>query len=602
MPTHLPTHSAIDWRLFCPPLHWWHRVTASTLKADLIAGLTGAIVVLPQGVAFAAIAGMPPVYGLYAGMIPAIVAAFFGSSWHLVSGPTTAASIVLFSLLSAHAEPGSAAYVQLAITMTFLVGLTQLGLGLIRLGTLVNFISHSVVIGFTSGAALLIVTNQMHNFFGVHIPRGSDFAQTLSVFIQHWEQINPYITAVAGLTLLVGIACRKFLPRIPYMIVALVVGTLLAWIIDHMVHAPSGITRVGALSASLPPLSMPDFSLATLRTLAPGVIAVTMLALTEAISIARSMALRSGQTIDADQEFIAQGLSNLIGSFFSAYVATGSFNRSGLNYEAGARTPIAAASSGLILIGLVTMVAPMAAYIPNGAMAGVLFLVGWGLIDWHHIRQTLLTSRSETIIMAATFLATLFFNLEIAILFGVMLSLGIYLARTAHPQVVSRVPDPDHPRRRFITPLNSTECPKIRVVRIDGSLFFAAIGSIQEQLEERTTPETHLIIVASGINFIDLSGAEFLAMEATNRRLAGGGLYLVRLKESPCKLLERGGYLQTIGRENLFSSKKEAIQAVFARLNAQECARCPLHVFRECDQGKECNELQVHPFPTCKAA
>ncbi|MBF0340490.1 MAG: hypothetical protein HQL95_05930 [Magnetococcales bacterium] len=166
-------------RLF-PPLTWWHRVTPATFKADLIAGLTGAIVVLPQGVAFAAIAGMPPVYGLYAGMVPAIVAALFGSSWHLVSGPTTAASIVLFSLLSPLAEPGSAAYVSLALALTFLVGVTQLFLGLLRLGVLVNFISHSVVIGFTSGAALLIAANQMHHFFGISIPQGSDFIPVMS--------------------------------------------------------------------------------------------------------------------------------------------------------------------------------------------------------------------------------------------------------------------------------------------------------------------------------------------------------------------------------------------------------------------------------------
>ncbi len=602
MPAHLSSVSTLKWKAFFPPLQWWHRVTPSTFKSDLIAGLTGAIVVLPQGVAFAAIAGMPPVYGLYAGMVPAIIAAIFGSSWHLVSGPTTAASIVLFSLLSAHAEPGSAAYVQLALTMTFLVGLTQLGLGLIRMGTLVNFISHSVVIGFTSGAALLIATSQFRNFFGITIPRGSDFSQTLMVFAEHLDKINPYVATVSVATLLIGVIFRKWLPRIPYMIVALAGGTLLAWVIDSSMGIDSGITRVGALSASLPPLSMPDFSLSTLRLLAPGVIAVTLLALTEAISIARAMALRSGQSIDSDQEFIAQGLSNLVGSFFSAYVATGSFNRSGLNYECGARTPIAAASSGLILIGLVTLVAPMASYLPNAAMAGVLFLVAWGLIDWHHIHQTLRTSRSETIIMVATFLSTLFLNLEIAILFGVMLSLGIYLARTSNPRVVSRVPDPDHPRRRFTIPVDVTECARIRVVRVDGSLFFAAVGAIQEQLESVTTPQPHLVIVASGINFIDLSGAEFLALEAMKRREAGGGLYLVRLKEAPRALLERGGYLTTIGEDNVFGSKDEAIQAIFARLNQDDCGHCTHHVYRECQSSRTMNQPQVHLFPTNKAA
>lgn len=585
-----------------PFLNWKNIVTPTTVRADIIAGLTGAVVVLPQGVAFATIAGMPPVYGLYAGMVPAIIAALFGSSWHLVSGPTTAASIVLFSLLSTHAEPGSAAYVQLALTLTFFVGITQLGLGLIRMGTLVNFISHSVVIGFTSGAAVLIATNQLHNFFGIDIPRGTNFIDTLLLFFQKFGEINQFILAVSGTTLLVGIVCKKFLPRIPYMIVSIAFGSSVAWVIDATMAGSHGITRVGALSASLPPFTIPDFSLATIRTLGPGIIAVTILALTEAISIARAMALRSGQTINSDQEFIAQGLSNMVGSFFSAYVATGSFNRSGLNYESGAKTPIAAACSGLILIGLVTLIAPIAATIPNGAMAGVLFLVAWGLIDLHHIEQTMRVSRAETVIMFATFCATLFFSLEDAILFGVMLSLGVYLAHTSRPKIVTRVPDPNHPRRRFTTLPRAAECSQIRVLRLDGSIFFAAISSIQERINALASPHIHLILIASGINFIDLPGAEFLAMEATKRQNAGGSLNLVRLKEEPTRLLEQGGYLTTIGKENLFNSKKEAIQSVFYRINADACSKCTLQIYRECTSMGKSSQSHMLDMQNIKVA
>ncbi|MBF0172859.1 MAG: SulP family inorganic anion transporter [Magnetococcales bacterium] len=572
----------LSWRTLCPPLQWWHRVTPTTLKADLLAALTGAIVVIPQGVAFATIAGMPPIYGLYAGMVPAIIAAFFGSSWHLVSGPTTAASIVLYSLLSVQAEPGSAAYVQLALTLTFLVGLTQLILGLLRMGTLVNFISHSVVIGFTSGAAILIATHQLDHFFGLSIAKGGEFFTILSNIIQHLDETGIPILAVSMATLIAGILCRRWIPQVPYMIIALAAGTLLSYVLDWMMNGASGISRIGALSGSLPPLSVPDFSLTTLRTLAPGVVAVTLLALTEAISIARAMALRSGQTIHANQEFIAQGLSNLVGSFFSSYVATGSFNRSGLNYESGARTPLAAAGSGLILIGLVTLVAPWVGIIPHAAMAGVLLLVAWGLIDLHHIQQTIRSSHSETVIMGFTFLATLLFNLEIAILLGVMLSLGVYLARTSHPQVIARVPDPAHPRRRFTSAGKLPECPHVRVIRIDGSLFFAAIPAIQEQLELLAPPHTQLILIASGINFIDLAGAEFLATVAEKHRAAGGGLALVRLKTRPKKLLIQGGYLKILGEDQIFSSKKEAIQATFSRLTPNLCHTCSVPVFREC--------------------
>lgn len=565
---------------------WWSRVNRETLQADFIAGLTGAILVLPQGVAFATIAGMPPEYGLYAGMIPAIVAALFGSSWHLVSGPTTAASIVLFSVLSAHAEPGSAAYVQLALTLTFLVGLTQLAMGLAKLGALVNFISHSVVIGFTAGAAILIASNQIRNFFGVEIERGSDFLHTLQQFVSQVGQIDIPVLAVSGTTLALGIVMRRLFPKAPYMIVAMLGGSIMAALAGNLAGPGIDIPTVGALPAQLPPLSAPDFSLDTIRQLAPGVIAVTLLALTEAVSIGRALGVRSGQQINGNQEFIGQGLSNIAGSFFSGYVATGSFNRSGLNYSAGAKTPLASVMAGFLLMAIMLLVAPWAAYLPNAAMAAILFLVAWGLIDFHHIRQILRTSRAEAIIMASTFFATLFLDLETAIMLGVMLSLGIYLSRTSRPNVLPRVPDPQSPNRKFRTADgNLAECPQLRIARVDGSLFFGAVSHVQEQLQESQpgSGRKHLALVATGINFIDIAGAEFLVSEARKRQREGGGLYLIRAKDSVLDILERGGYLDQITRENLFQSKTKALNHIFGRLDRHTCSNCQLKVFRECE-------------------
>ncbi|MEJ2393477.1 MAG: SulP family inorganic anion transporter, partial [Candidatus Thiodiazotropha sp.] len=289
------------------------------------------------------IAGMPPEYGLYAGMVPAIIAALFGSSLHLVSGPTTAASIVLFSSLSTMAEPGSMEYVQLALTLTLMVGAIQLFMGVARLGTLVNFISHSVIVGFTAGAAVLIASSQLKNFFGVVLPRGVGPVETVhSLFLQA-SDINLYATAVGVSTLIAGILIKRYFPRFPYMIGALLFGSLVSVLSNAPAH---GIATVGALPSQLPPLSMPSFDLSIFRELAPTALAVTLFALTEAVSIARSIAIRAGQHIDGNQEFIGQGLSNIVGGFFSGYVATGSFNRSGLNYEAGAKTPLAAIMAG----------------------------------------------------------------------------------------------------------------------------------------------------------------------------------------------------------------------------------------------------------------
>jgi SulP family sulfate permease len=569
-----------------PFTRWWPRVNPVTLRRDAIAGLTGAIVVLPQGVAFATIAGMPPEYGLYAGMVPAVIAALFGSSWHLVSGPTTAASIVLFSSLSMYAEPGTAHYVQLALTLTLMVGAIELAMGFARLGTLVNFISHSVVIGFTAGAAILIASNQLKHFFGVEIPRGGHLHHTLHAFATQVHLINPYVTAVGLVTLASGIAVKRYLPRVPYMVVALIAASLVSVALSAALGIDrTGIRTVGALPSTLPPLSAPDFSPQSIRMLAPGALAVTLFALTEAVSIARALAVRAGQHIDGNQEFIGQGLSNVFGSFFSAYVATGSFNRSGLNFDAGAQTPIAAVLAGMFLMGIVVLVAPLAAYLPNAAMAGVLFLVAWGLIDFHHIRQIIRTSRSDTAIMATTFFSTLFLELQFAIFLGVILSLVLYLNRTSRPRILVRVPDPEDIHRKFTTDPVLPECPQLRIIRIDGSLFFGAVSHVQETLQafrEKDPEQKHLVIVASGINFIDVAGAEFLALEARKRRAEGGGLYLIRVKPGVYEPLKRGGYLQDIGEENLFAGKTQALETIFQRLDRERCASCTSRIFREC--------------------
>ena len=584
--THASFRLPASARRFLPFLLWWPMVGRATLKHDLIAGLTGAIVVLPQGVAFATIAGMPPEYGLYAGMLPAVIAALFGSSWHLVSGPTTAASIVLFSVLSPHAEPGSAAFVQNALTLTFMVGAIQLGLGLARLGALINFISHSVVIGFTAGAAILIATSQVKHFFGIELPRGSSFADSWGAVIARAAEIDPYIFGVAGFTLGLGVLTQRLAKRLPYMIVAMLGGSLLSVALKAFGGpGAASISTVGALPGALPPLSSPQFTLGAFQDLATAALAVSLLALTEAVSIARALAVRSGQHIDGNQELVGQGLSNLFGSFFSSYVATGSFNRSGLNYAAGAKTPMASILASLLLVAIVLLVAPLAAYLPNAAMAGVLFLVAWGLIDFHHIRQILRAGHEETIIFGATFLATLLLNLEMAILLGVFLSLGFYLSRTSRPRVLSRVPDSRGERRKFVSDPALPECPQLKIVRIDGSLFFGAVSHVQEQLralEAEQPGQKHLVIVASGINFIDLAGAEFLAQEARLRRAAGGDLWLIRVKPQVRETLENGGYLDYIGADHLFEGKSEAFAHIYARLDREVCRRCDKRIFREC--------------------
>jgi len=379
---------------------------------------------------------------------------------------------------------------------------------------------------------------------------------------------------------------RRWFPRFPYMIAAMVGGSVFAFGLNQLLGTDvTGIRTVGALPSGLPPLSMPDFSMATIKSLAPVTLAATLFALTEAVSIARSLGARTHQHVDGNQEFVGQGLSNIAGSFFSGYVATGSFNRSGLNFQAGAKTPMAAVFAGVLLIGVVVLIAPLAAYLPNAAMAAILFLVAYGLIDFHAIKNVLRTSKSETGVLAVTFFSTLFLELEFAIMAGVLLSLGLYLNRTSKPRLVSRVPDPRIEGRNFITDPSLPECPQLKLVRLDGSLFFGAVSHVAETLgkmEEDQPGQRHLVMVASGVNFIDVAGAELLEQEAKRRRSIGGGFYLIRVKPGVCEPLTRGGYLDAIGKENMFTGKTEAIAWATSKLDPEICRTCTARIFREC--------------------
>ncbi|HYQ92427.1 MAG TPA: SulP family inorganic anion transporter, partial [Candidatus Competibacteraceae bacterium] len=434
------------WVTLFPFLRWLRQVNPATLRADFLAGLTGAVIVLPQGMAFALIAGLPPQYGLYTAIVTPVIAALFGSSRHLVSGPTTALSIVILGVVGHFAAPGSSNYISLVLTLTFMTGLFQLLLGLARLGGLVNFISHTVVIGFTLGAAVLIAVNQLRYVFGLPLKHGESFLTILGNLLLQLGDTNLYVLLVALLTLATTLLIRYYRPRSPSLLLGIMVSSVVCLLLDGHSH---GVPLLGSLPRRLPPLSHPDFSLTTFSQLAPGALALGMLGLIEAVSIARAVATRSHQRIDSNQEFIGQGLSNLVGSFFSCYAGSGSFTRTGANYDAGARTPLAAIFASLLVALVLAFLGPLSAYLPLPAMAGAILLVAWNLIDLKSVRTIVRTSPQETAVLAATFFATLFIALEFAVYAGVLLSLVLYLQRTSHPNIVSLAPDPALSKRRL---------------------------------------------------------------------------------------------------------------------------------------------------------
>lgn len=578
----------IIYKLF-PFLAWKSLITLRTIRSDLIAGFTGAVIVLPQGVAFAMIAGLPPQYGLYTAIVTPIVAALFGSSRHLISGPTTAISIVVFSAVSHYAEPGSEEFIRLALMLTFLAGVYQLGFGLVRLGALVNFVSPTVITGFTAGAAILIATTQLSHVLGIELARGESFLSTWLVLLQKIEELNLHVFAVAMVTLVSAIVLRKFIKRGPVLLLAMIIGSVFNWAIQGEQH---GVVLVGKLTAYLPEFTTHDFSFSSLLLMAPQALAVSLLGLIEAVSISTSLATRSRQQIDVNQEFIGQGLSNIVGSFFSSYAGSGSFTRTGVNFDAGAKTQLSAIFAALFLMIILFFASSLTGYLPVAAMGGIILLVAYNLVEFHQIRMILRVGRTESLVFGITFLATLFLNLEFAIYAGVMLSLFFFLNRSAKPTMISLAPDASQDKRRLYNadwkPL--TECPQLKIVQINGSLFFGAIDHVASTLkrfQEEGFRYRHFLIVADGINIIDLAGAEMLARQVEQLRKLGGSLCFIGLKAEAKEILFKEHFKNVLSKECFFDSITTAIAYIVPRLDKEKCQLCFRDVFRECARMKE---------------
>ena len=403
-----------------PFMRWlpdWRQ--PGTVRADLLAGLTGAVVVLPQGVAFATLAGMPPQYGLYAAMLPCMVAALFGSSRLMVTGPANAISLTTMALIAPLAAVGSPDYVRLVLTLSFLVGAMQLLLALARVGALVDKVPHAVVVGFTAGAALLIFNSQLGAVLGIALPRGTALWASLQAVASRWQEIQAPAWTAAASTIVLAIVARPLGRWIPAMLTAVVGGTLVSMALAWLMPQWPALATVQAVAGALPPLSWPDLRIDTVRSLFGATLVMTLLALTEASAIAKAVARRHGDTLDGNQEFFGQGLANLAGAFFSALPCSGSFNRSGVNAEAGARTPLAAASASVFLVLILLAVAPLASYLPLAVVGGLLFVVAYGLIDLPEIVRLWRAGLRERVPLVVTLLATVTLSLEWAILLGI---------------------------------------------------------------------------------------------------------------------------------------------------------------------------------------
>lgn len=563
----------------------WIPLAKKSWKDDLIAGLTGTIIVIPQAVAFAIIAGLPPVYGFYTAMVTPIITALFGSSYHLISGPTTAISIVVFATVSKFADPATELenFIALTLTLTFMAGVIQLAMGLARMGKLVNFVSHSVVIGFTAGAGVLIAFKQLTHVFGLEVPQGSSFYEILKTIVLNIQDTNWYVFSVAMGTLILAILIKRFVKPVSrfYMLIAMVLGSLIAYFLGG---ESVGIENVGEIPSNLPPFKVPYLSLPTVRNLSSGAVTLALLGLITSVAMARSIALSSHQRIDGNQEFKGQGLSNIIASFFSAYMGAGSFTRSGVNYQVGAKTPMSAIYASVFLMIVLLTISSYASYLPKPAMGGIILLVGYNLIDFHHIKQVFNSSGRELIVLGTTLFGALFFELETALFSGIGLSLFFYLEKTAKPNIAILGTTKTHRFINIIRNKEAEECPQLKMVRIDGSIYFGALEVVSDFFNSLYEKEDvkNVLIVAKGINFIDLAGATWLEYEAKRWKDRGGGIYFSGLKIVSQEIFRKGGFRDSIGKEYFFVDKRDAIRTIYGKLDKDICATCKVRIFHEC--------------------
>jgi SulP family sulfate permease len=416
--------------------------------------------------------------------------------------------------------------------------------------------------------------------FGINVPQGSTIVETVTYIFQNISDTNWYVFIVASGTLLIAIIIRFFIKPLSryYMLIAMVLGSVLAILLGG---DASGIETVGKIPSNLPPFRVPDLTYDNVKILSSGAMVLALLGLIEAVAIGRAIALHTHQRINGNQEFIGQGLSNLVASFFSSYAGSGSFTRSGVNHQAGAKTPMSAIFASVFLMVVLLLFAKYASFLPKAAMGGIILLVGYNLIDFHHIKQVFKTSGRELIVLAITLIGTLFFDLEFALLAGILTSFFFYMERTSQPNIAVLGATKDKHLINIIRDEDARECSNLKIVRIDGSLYFGSIEKIADYLTRLYDENEvqHILIAADGINFIDLAAAEWLTNEIRKWQNNRGGIYFAGLKLVSQDVLKKGGFLDKMGNNIFFKEKREAIHKIHQKITKP----CKEKVFEECN-------------------
>lgn len=535
------------------------------LRGDLSAGLTVGVMLIPQGMAYALIAGLSPIYGLYASLVPLVVYAVFGTSRQLAVGPVAMVSLLVAAAVAPIAEGSPQLYVGLAVLLSLMVGVLQFGLGVARFGFLVNFLSHPVLSGFTSAAALIIGLSQLKHLLGIDLPRSNFIHEILWTAAGRLGEVHP-LTLLLGLgsiALLVGL--RWWRRSLPGALVAVVLTTVVVWALGL---DEQGVAIVGSVPGGLPPLSMPPLDWGYARQLAPSALAIGLVGFMESIAVAKVYAGRHRYEVDANQELIGLGLANIAGAFVSAYPTTGGFSRTAVNDEAGARTNLAAiVSAGIIALTLLFLT-PLFYYLPKAVLAAIIMVAVAGLVDWDEARYLWRVDRRDFGLMALTFVATLTLGIEQGILVGVVVSLIVivYESSTPHTAVMGRLPDTETYRNLKRNPEAMTRSHVV-VLRMDANLSFANVSTFQDlvlDLDVNDPALEAIVIDMYPVNQIDSTATHTLRDVIETCRRGGVRLYLAGVKGPVKDVLDAAGLSDDLGEERFFLEVHDAVEAAEA--------------------------------------
>ena len=554
------------------PFLRWFPMDGETIRADLIAGVTVALVLIPQSMAYAQLAGLPAYYGLYAAFLPGIVAALWGSSKQLATGPVAVVSLLTASALAPFAKVGSPEFVALAIMMALLVGLVQLALGLFRLGVVVNFLSHPVIVGFTNAAALIIGLSQLNKIFGVSMPRTESFVNDIWMVLQQVgdTHIPTLVMGVVAFAIMWGM--KKYVPKLPGVLVAVALAIVASWAVGFAEH---GGKVVGEIPSGLPSLAIPQINFDAATELIASAVIISLVGFMEAISIAKAMAAKTKDRVDPNEELIGQGLANIVGSLSQAYPASGSFSRSAVNLNAGARTGMSSVFTGIVVLITLLFLTPLLYHLPQSVLAAVIMMAVIGLVNFGAIKHSWKANKHDGIASVVTFVATLAFapHLDNGILAGAGLAIGLFLYRTMKPRVarLGRYQDGTLRDLRVHPSLPTDE--RIALVRFDGQLYFANVSVFEDAILAAVAdqPRTkYVLVVADGINELDASGEEVL--HHLFDRLASTGITMVMsgLRRQVIQVMERTNLWERIGKDNFFATEDMALDAIYERLGETE--------------------------------